>query len=161
MESFKEKTSPAAQQLKFAKLQTVLLALTLVVVLAVGVFLAAQFAEIRNCVDLIEQNIRTLNVETFNGAVESFQSAADQVSSLDVDKLNDTVSSLQSAADNLGSVDIGRLNETVGALKAAADTFSDVDVASLNALVQELETVAAKLEAAVNAISGVGSLFKR
>ena len=150
-----DRDSFEARQIRIMRRQTALIAGILIIVLAVGIFLASQFASIKRCVDLIEQKVGVLDVQVLNDAVDSFTEAADQFSSIDVDEFNKTVESLQTAADNFGSVDIDKLNDTVSSLKDAADTFSDVDVEALNKLVQALESVSAKLEKAVSAITGI------
>lgn len=149
--------TPEVKQMKLLRLQTILIACLLAVVLAAGIFLAVQFASIRSCVDMIELNLQSLDAAAFNRAADSFTSAADQFSSIDMDKLNETVEYLQSAADNLGNVDINKLNNAVASLREAADTFKGIDVEALNSLVQALETVSSKLEAAVSAITGIFS----
>ena len=173
-------TNIAEKQLKLLRMQTIMTACILAIVLIAGIFAVKEFASLRSGMDMIEQKIETLDVETlndaigaftdaaeqfnsinmdeFNGTVESLQAAAENFGSVNMERFNGTVESLQTAAENFGSVDIDRLNEAVSSLKGAADTFKSIDVEALNSLVHALETVSTRLENAVSAITGI---FKR
>lgn len=127
-----EKKDVQTRQLRWIKLQTILLACILVVVVIVGIFAATQFKSMRNCIDLIEQNMQTIDTASLNKAVDAFTEAASQFNKIDMNVFNDTVSSLDTAAEKL----------------------KDVNVDSLNTLVEALEGVATKLQSTANAISG-------
>ncbi len=168
------------RQLTLMRVQTALLALILVILLAAGVFVAREISELQSVMDVIEQDVKALDMDAMNDAVSALTDAAKQFSFVDMDALNGAVRSLTEAADQLSSVDANTLNETVTALRDAAKMLSDVDmkginkavssltdavnnlkdvdIDSLNALVQSLETVASKLQSAADAISG---LFRR
>ena len=156
MENSEEtKRSNTEALLRMQRVQVVLIACILVVVLAAGVFLALQFNSINQVVGLIDQRVQSFDMESLNNAVESFTEASDKITSIDIDELNRTVTSLKEAADNIGSMDIRKLNDAVTALKDAAKNLSGIDVESLNSLVQALQSVAERLERAVSAISGI------
>ena len=148
-------TTNTERLLRMQRTQTILTACILVVILAVGLFLALQFNSISRCVDLIQQRVESFDMESLNGAVDAFTEAADRFNSVDIAQLNKTVTSLKEAADNIGSMDIKKLNDAVVSLKDAAKTFSEIDVESLNSLVQALQSVAERLERTASAISGV------
>jgi len=107
------------------RVQTVLLAAILVVVLLVGIFLMAGIASLRSNIDAVEQNI------------------------------GEAVSALTEAADGLSGMDVDAMNETISSLKGATDNLSQVDMNALNDLVNSLRTVAEQLEGAVGVISGI------
>lgn len=155
MKDATQRPDTQTQLLRLQKTQTVLSACILVVILAAGIFLACRFTSISRCIDLIEQDLQALNMDTLNDAVDAFTEAADRFGSLDMDAFNRTVESLEDAAEQIGGMDIDRLNGAVSSLKNAADTFGKIDVEALNSLVEALETVSAKLQNAVNAITGI------
>lgn len=119
------------RQLNMMKIQTILIACILIIVVVVGVALVSQFKNIQDCIGMIEQNMQTIDTDALNGAVDAFTDAANQFNKIDMDEFNDTVS----------------------ALDAAAGQLREVDVDSLNALVAALEDVATRLQNTVNSIS--------
>ena len=153
--SSESKRSNTEALLRMQRIQIILTACILIVVLAAGIFLALQFNSINRVVDLIDQRVQSFDMEALNDAVDSFSEASDKITSIDIDELNRTVTSLKEAADNIGSMDIKKLNDAVTALKDAAKNLSGIDVESLNSLVQALQSVAERLERAVSTISGI------
>ncbi len=125
-------------QMKMMKIQTILIACILLVVLAIGVFLAVQFSSVGKCVDVVVEKLEAIDAEKLNDAIGAFSEAAEQFNEMDIDKINDSISSLQKAAENLGKVDIEQLNLLVESLNATAE----------------------KLQNAVNAITGIFSFGK-
>lgn len=118
--------------LNLMRIQTALIACILIFLIILGVAAAAKVRSMQTCIDLIERNMETVDMEALNDAVDAFTDAANQFNKIDMDEFNNTVAALDGAAEGL----------------------QEVDVESLNALVSSLETVAAKLQNTVNAISG-------
>ena len=127
-----KKKDVQTQQLNLMRIQTILIACILLIVVTVGAILATQFKSIKNCINLIEQNMLTIDTDALNEAVDAFTGAANQFNALDMNEFNDTVAALDDAAKQL----------------------KGVDVESLNSLVSALEDVATRLQNTVNAISG-------
>ena len=122
---------------KIEIIKTVLLACILILLVVGFILLAAQFSEVKACLDTVEQDLRQINVDEINAAVTALKEAAGLLADVDIDSLNGTITSLQSAAD----------------------TLKDVDIDALNGLVGSLQTVAEKLQSAVNAISSIKNIF--
>ena len=120
------------RQFNWMKLQAILIACILVIVVVVGIIAATEFKSVQKCIDLIEQNMQTIDTDSLNRAVDAFTDAASQFNKIDMNVFNDTVSSLDTAAEKL----------------------KDVNIDSLNTLVESLEGVATKLQSVANAISG-------
>ena len=127
-----KQTDAGAQKLRLMRIQTILVACILAILLIGGIFVAVQFKSMQNCIDVIEQDVRAIDMDALNRAVDAFANAADQFGKIDMEELNDAISALESAAEQL----------------------KDIDVDSLNSLVAALETVATRLQNTVNAISG-------
>lgn len=123
-------------QATYLKLQTVLLAGILLLLLVGGILLASQISRVSACIDTVDEQLQAIEVE----------------------EVNDAVSALTEAANRLAQIDTDTLNQTAQSLKEAADTLKQVDMTALNGLVTSLQNVTAKLQTAVNAIS---SLFGR
>ena len=121
-----------SQELTLMRIQTILIACILILLVVVGVAAAMKFQSIQTCIDTIQQSVETIDTDAFNQAVNALTDAANQFSKIDMDTLNETVAGLDSAAAEL----------------------KGVDVASLNSLVSALESVATRLQNTVNAISG-------
>lgn len=142
-------------QLRMMRIQTVMIAAILAIVLAVGIFLISQFVSVKSCVNMIGQKVQTIDAETLNDAIGKLKNAAEQFDSINFDALNEAVSALKDAAKQFNEVDMEKLNDTVSALREAAENLSEVDAGKLNDLVASLNTTAEKLQGAVNAIAGV------
>lgn len=153
----KENESNAGQRslARLMRLQAILTACILIILLAAGIFAFREISTVRGCIDTLKQTLESVDAEALNDAVTAFDDAAKQIQNVDIGGLNKTVASLKDAADTFRLVDVEGFNEAVEALTEAAETLDDVDVNALNSLVQALESTAAKLQNAVNAISGL------
>lgn len=121
------------KQVNYQKIQTMLLAGILVILLLGSILLCTQISRVTACLDIVEKDLQAINMDDINGAVVALTDAANQLAAVDIDTLNGTITSL----------------------KDAADTLKGIDIEALNNLVSSLDTVASKLESAVNAITGI------
>ena len=153
----KETTSPEAALLRHTRLQTIALYAILILLILAVIFIAVQFSALRECMDMIDADLRQLDMTEINRAIDALRDAADSFAAVDIESLNTTVSALKDAADTLASVNIQSLNRAVLALEDAAKNLSEVDVENLNALVGALEAVSEKLQNVVNGITGIFS----
>ena len=128
-----EKNDIQLKQLKLMRLQTILIGALIVLMIFGAIFVAVEIRSLKSDFRKIEDKIDTINFKSFNDAIDSFNDAADKFNAIDMPGFNSTVESLKGAADN----------------------FSSVDVEKLNSLVNSLNTVATKLENAVNAINKI------
>ena len=151
----KETASPEAALLRHTRMQTIALYAILILLIFAVIFIAVQFTSLRSCMDLIEADLRQLDMTEIGNAINALCDAADSFAGVDMESLNATVSALKDAADTLAGVNIQSLNRAVLALEDAAKNLGEVDVESLNALVVALETVSEKLQNAVNGITGI------
>lgn len=158
MQTVKTEKTVQQRQLSLMRVQSALLAAILVILLLAGIFLAGKISELQSVMDVIEQDVKALDMDALNDAVAALTEAADQLAAVDVGRLNDTVAALKDAAKTLSEIDMKGINKAVTSLTEAANHLKDVDIGSLNSLVQSLETVASKLQKATDSISG---LFKR
>ncbi len=142
----------ARKQLRMMRLQTILIAALLLILLAGIVFLAVRFREIGELADTLKTEVELIDVGAINDAAGNLASAAEE---LDMDAVGQTVEALKRAAEGIESVDMSELNDAVAALKAAAQSLSEIDVDSLNSLVEALDGTATKLGSTVNAIGGI------
>ena len=136
------------KQLRLMRLQTVLLAAILVLLVVTGLFLMKQINDLSAVVAQVD-------MESINRNIAELETAAGSLSQLDAQVLNETVAALKIAAGNLGAVDMGSLNQAVDALSGAADTLKDLDIASFNELIASLETAAKNLEKTTSGIAGI------
>jgi len=134
------------KMLRMMQLQTVLLACILVLLLAAGVFLVGELANLGELMQLVEQQLQALDLDAVNEAVAAMAAAGEELSAVDVKALNGAVAALKDAAGNLSDVDMQALNEAVTALKGAAEGMQDLDFKALSDLIQSLETVSSRLE---------------
>ena len=163
--------------LTHARIQTALLLCLVLLLIGAGIILALRLQELEQCIDLLGDDLQTLDRDEirdtvsslneaagtlasvdmgqFNETVVALENAAGKLSGVDITALNNAVTSLKGAAGKLNDVDIDALNGAVAALKDAAGTLKNVDVEALNSLVGSLENVATKLQNAVNAITGI------
>ncbi len=86
------------QKLKYMKIQTVLLACILAVVLIVSAFVIIQFAAMRSGINELRQN---LDMNAINDAVASLESAAGNLKNVDIDSLNSLIESLNTTAERM------------------------------------------------------------
>ena len=112
------------RQLRLLRVQTAVLMCILVLLVAGGIFLTVQLADLGDCLALVER----------------------QLQGVDMDEVNRAVGALTGAAQELGNVDMDALNQAVAALAGAAENLQDLDFEALNTLVKTLETVASRLE---------------
>ena len=141
------------KQLRMMQIQTAILAAILILLLAAGIFLAVQLADLGHLMDLMEQQLLALDLEQINQAVASL---TDTVDAMDMKALNGAVASLKGAAGNLSAVDMQALNAAIDSLSGAAEGLQEMDFAALNDLVETLGAVAARLER-VTEVFGYGS----
>ena len=143
----KEETMDAQKvQLKLMKLQTALTAGILVLLLAVGLYVAVQINSLMNMVNAVD-------LDKVNATVASLQATAAELEKLDMEQISGAVASLKSAAENLSKTDISALNEGIKALSDAAGNLSGLDIQQMNDLIQSLETVASQMEKTTSAFS--------
>lgn len=147
--------SLAEKQLRATRLQTILIAVLLVIVVVGALLLALKFREISSVVDTVKRELETIDVEAINEAADSFADAAGKLGELDMEGFGKTVEALRGAAERIGSVDAAKLNDAVAALTNAAGKLSEIDIDSLNSLVEALDGTATRLGSAVNAIGGI------
>ena len=115
----KETKTPQELQLHQAKLQTRILAVILVVVLAFGAFAGL---EIYNAVEMLNR----VDLDQINRTVTSMQTAVDKVAALDVDSINTSIQSFAEAAKHLEDLDVEQLNALLESLSAAAENMESV-----------------------------------
>ena len=116
--------------LRHARLQTIALYAILLLLIAAAIFIALQFASLRSSIAELEAALPHIDAEKFTGLADSLRDTSEKLADINY-------------------------TETVDALRDAAGTFSKIDVESLNALVNSLESVAERLQNAVNAIAGI------
>ena len=152
------KKDAEAQKLGLMRIQTVLLAAILIILVIVGIAAATQFRTIKSCIDLIEKDIQAIDTDALNDAVTAFTEAANTIEqnmqTVDMDVLNKAVEAFTDAANQFNKIDMDTFNDTVSALESAAAQLGNVDVDTLNSLVASLEDVAERLQNAVNSVSG-------
>ncbi len=102
--------TPEEKQLQMMKIQTVMIAGILVLILAFVLFMAFKVNDI---MAMAEQ----LDLDELNAAVSSLKSAADKLSAVDVDSLNSGIASLSETAGELSSLDFQKLNIFMNSLE--------------------------------------------
>ena len=143
----KEETMDAQKaQLKLLKIQTALTAGILVLLLAVGLYVAVQINSMMNMVNAVD-------LDKVNATVASLQSTAAELEKLDMERIGGAIDSLKSAAETLSKTDIAALNEGIKALSEAAGNLSGLDIQKMKDLIQSLETGAGQMEKTTSAFS--------
>ena len=132
--------------LRWMQIQTIIMAVILVLLLAAGIFLVSQVAELGNLLWLMEEKLQALDLEAINEAVESLSAAGQEMANIDVKALNAAVAALKDAAGNLSAVDMEALNGAIDSLSGAAEGMMEMDFKALNELVETLDAVATRLE---------------
>ena len=94
------------QLLRWMKLQALLLGGILIALLVCAVLIGSSVNRLDRSMDLVEQDLKAIDVDRINEAAASLKSAADQLAAVDIDALNRAVVSLRNAADSLSSVDV-------------------------------------------------------
>ena len=133
------------KQLRLLRLQTILMAGILVLLLAAGAFLAVQAVRL-NAV------AQRLDMASVNRTIAGLEAAADSLSALDGEQMQQTVAALQTAAQHLSDVDMASLNE---AISGAAENLKELDIDAFNALIASLQASSENLEKATGVISGI------
>ena len=135
------------KQLRLLRLQAILMAGILVLLLAAGAFLAVQAVRL-NAV------AQRLDMASVNRTIAGLE-AADSLSALDGAQMQQTVAALQTAAQHLSDVDMASLNEAIEALSGAAENLKELDIDAFNALIASLQASSENLEKATGVISGI------
>ncbi|MBR6407974.1 MAG: hypothetical protein IKS19_05295 [Clostridia bacterium] len=154
-------TGARDEKLLHMRIQTALLGCILLIILAVGVFAAVEFSTVHRSLALIETDVRNVEVDQINEAVEALTAAANKLTEADVETLNETAASLRDAANMLAGLDTDGINDAVRALTEAANKLSELDIESLNGLVSALESTAQRLQNTANSIATLGGLLGR
>ena len=110
--------TPEQQQLFHLRLQTLMIFIILLLILAAVSFLLIKGNEIFTLVNRI-----------------------------DTGEINQAVSSLKTAADTLGSLDTEKLNAGIGDLSATAQNLSQLDFSKLEAFMDSLENLGNQMDA--------------
>ena len=109
-----QKQSPEARQLRLIRLQTIMIACILVLILAFVLFLGLK---VNTVMEVVEQ----LDVTQLNAAVASLKAAADKLAAVDIDSLNAGIQGLADAAGQLSQLDFEKLNTFMESLETLAD----------------------------------------
>ena len=109
--------SPQDRQLLLMRLQTVMIALILILILGFVLFLAGKVTQVMGIVQQID-------MVQVNGAVASLKSAADQLSQVDVETLNEGIQGISDAAGELSELDFQQLS---GFLTSLEDLSKEID----------------------------------
>ena len=136
------------KQLRLLRLQAILMAGILVLLLAAGAFLAVQAVRL----NVVAQR---LDMASVNRTIAGLEAAADSLSALDGEQMQQTVAALQTAAQHLSDVDMASLNEAIEALSGAAENLKELDIDAFNALIASLQASSENLEKATGVISGI------
>ena len=144
MEQQMEKTQTAEkkaenQLLLFAKVQTALLAVLVLLLVVGGIFAAVQVNKVMGVVN-------SLDMDRINAAVQSLSNTAAELEKLDMEGVGKTVEALRGAAQKLADADIDAVNGGIEALTDAAGNLQDLDIEKLNDLITALEKTAAQME---------------
>lgn len=148
-------TTNEEKLLRYAKLQTIAVFAILILLLVAVIFISVECSTMQRCLDMIEADLRMLDMTTLNQAIGSLEDVAKSFAGIDIDSLNETVAAFKEAADGLAGVDIDALNRAVTALEGAAKNLGEVDMKALNSLVGALEDVASRLQTTVSTITGI------
>lgn len=134
-----EQTKLMKKQLRHMRIQTTILVMMLVIVLAVGACLSiAVMGAVRQ--------VQSLDLNRINDAIVSIENVAAGLENVDMTNINNAVDALSEAAGTLSKTDIEALNEGVRSLSTAANHLKDMDIEKLNSLIDSLQTVAAQME---------------
>lgn len=142
MEELAKKTETAEKKgdlLLFVKIQTALVAMLVLLLVAGGIFAAVQVNKAMRVVD-------GLDMEQINAAVESLSNTAAELEKLDMEGVGKTVEALRGAAQKLAEADIDAVNDGIEALTDAAGNLQNLDIEKLNDLIAALEKTAAQME---------------
>ena len=120
-----EKTA-AEKQLTWIRIQTLMIALILILVGLCVFVMVSNVAEVMNL-------------------VEEF----------DLEQLNDAVGSLKTAADKLAQVDVHSLNSGIQELADTAEKLSEVDVEQLISFMDSLEEMSAQMDSFSGIFKGI------
>ena len=93
--------STEQKQLLHARLQTVMMAMILLLLVLAAVVFVREFAALRQCMDTIQESVQDIDVDAINGAVNALTDAANNLEAVDTTSLNSVLSSLQSVAAQL------------------------------------------------------------
>ena len=118
-----ENPTPEDRQLRMMKVQTWMIGLILVIILALALFL---MFKVNSVVGMVEG----LNLEQ-----------------LDLQQINATVQSLQTAAENLGEMDMEALNGAIQGFSETAGNLSELDFEKLNGFMDSLEELGKQMDA--------------
>ena len=115
----KEK-SPEEKQLFLMKLQTAMIGLILILILAAVIFLAGRVNEVM-------ETVRQVDISQVNKAVGSLKEAAETLSQVDMNALNSGIQDLSGAAEDLSQLDFQKLTRFMDSLE---DLSTQMDAVS-------------------------------
>jgi len=144
--------------LRWTRLQTLLLAGVLLVLLVTAAVLGRELGSLHRSLALMEQKLTEVQMQQVNEAIASLTDAADKLAEIDMEGLNQTAASLKQAADQLTAMDVKTLNEAIASLRDAADTLKQFDVGAFNDVIQSLDKTSENL---AKITGGIGSVFGR
>ena len=115
----KEKGTVEERQLLQMKIQTGILVFILVLLFA---FVAVILVQVNDVVTQIKQ----IDLNAVNGAIQAVQDVAEELSDIDMHAVNEGIAALGGAAGNLQNLDMGALNKVVGSLTAVAEKLEKI-----------------------------------
>ena len=89
---------------KLALVQTILIAVILIVVLAAGGVLIGTLSRANACMQKIEQNLEAIDAEQLQKTVTALESAASNLGKLDMNSFNEIMDNLNNTTETLQNV---------------------------------------------------------
>ena len=108
------------------------------ILLLIGlIFLITESVAINDCLVMVEEDLKAV----------------------DMTAVNDAVAGISDVADQLGKLDLSSLDGTINALTDAADNLSRIDISNINKLIESVQSTASKLESVSATLSRLASVF--
>ena len=143
--------------LRWTRLQTLLLAGVLLVLLVTAAVLGRELGSLHRSLELMEQKLTEVQMQQVNEAIDAMTEAANQLAAIDAEGLNQTAVSLRQAADRLTAMDVNTLNQAIASLRDAADTLKKLDIQAFNDVISSLDAASenlAKITGGIKTIFG-------